>query len=65
MVEGLRTVIFPSTAKEVSDDAFKDTSVRSVILNEGIEEIEGHTCTLGRKLINIVHTGIFDNSQIR
>lgn len=65
MAEGLRTVIFPSTAKEVSDDAFKDTSVRSVILREGIEEIEGHSCTLGGKLINIVHTGIFSKTQIR
>ena len=65
MAEGIRTAISPSTAQEISDDAFKDTSVRSVILREGIEEIEGHSCTLGRKLINIVYTGIFNNSQIR
>ena len=40
--EGIRTVIFPSTTKEIFDGAFRDTSVRSVILNEGIEKLDGY-----------------------
>ena len=35
----IKTIIFPSTVRETSEDAFSHTSVRSVVLNEGLETI--------------------------
>lgn len=34
-----KTVIFPSSVRETSEDAFSNTSVQSVVLNEGLETI--------------------------
>ena len=38
----VRTITFPSTVREVSDGAFSGTSVRSAVLNEGLEELGEH-----------------------
>ena len=36
-----RTIAFPSTIRDISDDAFNHTSVESVVLNEGLEKLGG------------------------
>ena len=61
----VRTIIFPSAFKELSYEVFQETPVRSVILNEGIEKLEGHAYTFTEKSVTVIHTGIFNNTQIR
>ena len=40
--ETVRTIIFPSTTKKILVGAFEDNKyLRSVVLNEGLERIEG------------------------
>ena len=42
IVEGtvdIKTMVFPSTIRETSEETFSDTSVQSAILNEGLETI--------------------------
>ena len=40
-VQGIKSVAFPNTVTEVSDGAFTDTSLRSAVLNEGLERLGG------------------------
>ena len=41
--EGARTITFPDTVRDVSYDAFKgNLSLRSVVLNEGLERLREH-----------------------
>ena len=36
----IKTITFPQTVRKVLDSAFKNIPLRSVILNEGLEELE-------------------------
>lgn len=38
-MKDVRTIIFPSTIKEVSDRAFENTALVSAIVNEGSEKL--------------------------
>ena len=53
----VRTITFPGTVRDVPHSAFLDTTLLSVILNEGLE-------TLGKCQAR-VYRGVFGNTQIR
>ena len=54
--KNIKTAIFPSNVREVSDGAFKDTDIISVIPNEGLE-------VLGECKDNA--KGIFNNAMLK
>ena len=61
--EAVRTIIFPSTAKEVRISAFcGNQSLRSAVLNEGLEELmgdyDGTEC-------EIRYSGVFSKSGLQ
>lgn len=37
--QGVRTITFPSTVKEVLDGAFKYAALLAVVMNEGLEKL--------------------------
>ena len=58
--EGTRTITFPSTVREVEYDAFEDNwSLRSAVLNEGLEILEGYRDENG------YYIGVFSNSGLQ
>lgn len=56
---GIRTITFPNTVREFSEDAFLGASLRSVVLGEGIEKLEGHKDCRSRP------EGIFARTQVQ
>ena len=56
---GIRTITFPNTVREFSEDAFLGASLRSVVLGEGIEKLEGHKDCRSRP------EGIFAKTQVQ
>ena len=52
-----KTVTFPSTARKVSDGAFADAELRSVVLNKGLETL-GESQKCGYK-------GVFRDTRLR
>ena len=61
--KGVRTITFPSTAKEVLDGAFKDSSLRSVVLNEGLEKL-GERNSGRNRYTRDRYEGTFSSTQI-
>ena len=59
-ISSVTTVTFPNTVTLVLDGAFQNTSLRSVVLNEGLEQ-------LGECGINIIdrHRGVFSNTLVK
>lgn len=55
--KNVKIITFPSTARKVLDQAFRNTSLRSVILNEGLE-------ILGKQK-KYVSGGAFYNTRLR
>ena len=56
---GIRTIAFPNTVREFSEDAFLGAFLRSVVLGEGIEKLEGHKDCRSRP------EGIFARTQVQ
>lgn len=52
------TIIFPITFRKLSEGAFQRTLLRSVILNEGIEQLEGYYS-------DHCYDGIFAGTQVQ
>ena len=55
-----KTATFPNTARRVLDRAFADTSLRSAVLNEGLERLGGH-----REECRNRYVGVFCNTKIQ
>ena len=57
---GIRTIIFPGTVRDVECGAFTNNwSLRSVVLNEGLEKLEKDGCTYK------YYTEVFYNSALQ
>ena len=60
VAEGAATVIFPNTARGTLEGAFENSSLRSAVLNEGLERLGGCEDEDDNS-----HDGIFRNAEIR
>ena len=59
-VEGVRTITFPSTVRDVKCGAFAtNRQLRSAVLNEGLERLEGY------RNENRNHIGVFFHSRLQ
>ena len=55
--KSVKTIIFPNTVRDVCDGAFRDTTVLSAVLNEGLETLREHS--------NCSYDGVFRGTQLR
>ena len=66
--ENTRTIIFPNTVRETKYDAFTDNqSLRSAVLNEGLERLEGRVNEIYDKdgsYCDSDYIGVFSNSKL-
>lgn len=57
----IRTIVFPNTVREAENHAFRNNkSLRSVVLNEGLEELSGFYDSYDNE-----HDGVFTDSELQ